>query len=220
VAAFSTLEQVKDRLADVAPAELDLTDAINECCERAYTIGRWPDAMAELVIATADKRQDTSGEYDQAWFCYLDGDSYDGALGFLVNGTGVKIKPISAVYTEANMGWGSFIDMGLEFDSPDYERRYKMPNGVTSADRVSALVKKRWVNIYDDSDLVPIRSFAALKAGILAINYENENELQLAQQKWTEFENLLLRDDKQFRGSKTMNISYKSYYSSKPRSFM
>lgn len=219
MAAFYSLGEVKKRLDDVCPADLDLTDVINEVCARAYDIGRFPDAMVEVVIATADKRQDTTGEYDDEWFCYTDADLYDGAIGFQVDGRGYQIKPISAQYSQANMGWGSFIDMGLQADSTLFERRYRMPNGVTDNERVTALLKKRYISIYDDADNVPVRSLAALKAGVLAVNYENENELQKAQAKWQEFELLLMRDDKQFAGNKTSRMTFTANYKHRPSNF-
>lgn len=214
-----TLGEAKKRLEEVSIRGMDLTDAVNEVCGRAYDIGRWPDASKELLISTSDLRQDSSGEYDGEWFCYIDADLYDGALGFLVDGCPVRIRPISSIYGVPASGWGGFIDMGLVLTGSDWERRYKMPNGVTSSKRISALVKKRWVNVYDDASLIPIRSLAALKAGILALNYENENDIQLAAAKWREMEELLLRDDKQFAGTKTINIPYKSYYNRRPTSF-
>jgi len=219
VAAFYSLGEVKKRLDDVCPASLDLTDVINEVCARAYDIGRFPDAMTEVVVATADKRQDTSGEYDNEWFCYTDADAYDGAIGFQVEGKGYPIKPISSQYGQANMGWNSFVDMGLQADGSAFERRYRMPNGVTSNERVTALLKKKYASIYDDEDNVAVRSMAALKSGILAVNYENENQIQKAQAKWQEFELLLIRDDKQFSGSQSSRIRFTANYNHRPSNF-
>ena len=192
---------------------------MNEVCSRAYDIGRWPDASTEIEIATADKRQDSSGDYENQWFCYVDAENYDGAIAFRIDKNGYRIKPLSALYNESEMGWGSFIDMGLVTTSGSYERRYRMPLGATGTDNVTAWVKKRYVNLYNDTDLLPVRSFAALKAGVLAVSYENENEEAKSQRKWQEFEALLLRDDKQFAGNKTQRAKFKIALNHTPTSF-
>jgi len=199
-----------------------MNDVLNEVAARAYTIGRWPDSTAEITIATADKSQidDSGGERDEVWMCYIDADAYDGAISFKVNGWGgYKIRPLTVDYAEGIQGWAGFVDMGLVSTSAGYDRKYKMPGGVTSATRVTALVKKKYDFLYDDDDEFPIRSFAAIKAGALAVNYENENEVQLAEKKWAEFEGLLLRDQKQFDGPKQIKVAFKPSYSQKPRSF-
>lgn len=217
--AFYTLGKLKELLADVADSRTDLTDALNQVGSRAYDIGRWAESWDEITIAEADMRQDDGGAYDNDWFCYIDADTYDGAVAFKIGRIGYEIKPLSALYHEQRMGGASFIDMGIPANSSVYERRYRMPLGTTNTDDVYAWVKKRWVDLYDDNDKFPIRSLAAIKAGILAVEYENENELQKADVKWQQMENLLLRDDKQFAGNKTQNVTFRYATGRKTTSF-
>lgn len=217
--AFYTLGEVKKRLRDVALAELDMTDVINEVCDRAYAIGRWPDSVAEVTIPASKKVQDldVDSEYYQYWFCYVDADLYDGAIRFKVDGCGdYPVRPLVAEYADGAY-WGGFVDMGVVDDNA--ERRYRMPNGVTDANRVTALLKKRWNNVYEDGDLIPIRPISAIKAGILAVNYENNNAINEAQAKWQEFEQLLMRDDKEFEGVKNLKMRFRMNTSSKATNF-
>lgn len=218
MSALFTLGEAKKRLSSVAIADEDLTDALNEVCSKAYDVGRWPHSRKEITIAAADIRQDSAGRYEDEWFCFIDADLYEGALGFAVDGCPFEIRTMSALYGHSSNGYHSFIDMGVFDESSGLERKYKLPNGVTSTDEITAWVKKRYVFLYDDADKLPVRSFAALKAGVLAVMYEGENELEKAQAKWQEFEVLLLRDDKQFAGHKKGKISIRHGYARRPTS--
>jgi len=207
--AFYTLGEVKKRLRDVSLAEADMTDVINEVVDRAYSIGRWPDSVAEVTVCDNKKIQelDSTDEYYQDWFCYIDADKYDGAISFKVDGCGdYPVRPLVADYSCGGY-WGGFVDMGVIDDNS--ERRYKMPNGITSSNRITALMKKRWNNVYEDTDLIPIRPMSAIKAGVLAVNYENNNNIGEAQAKWQEFEQLLMRDDKQYTGVKNLKMRFR-----------
>ena len=219
--AFFTIAQLKKKLADVASDRIDLVDVLNEIGERAYAIGRWPHSTTEVTIATADKSKvsDSTNEYNGVWSCYIDADAYDGAIAFKVNGFGgYPIRPLSIEYRGPSQGWGGFIDLGLVSTSAGFDRRYIMPSGVTSSARVTAVVKKRWTPVYDDTSNYLIKPFAAIKAGVLATNYEAENEQALADAKWTEMEAILLSDHKQHAGVQQIKVSFNPPYTHKPRS--
>lgn len=222
MAAFYTVAQVRELLEKSIPSNVDLVDAINQCGDRAYALGRWADTREEVLISASSIFQDatSNGKHENDWMLYLDADLYDGAIAFDVNNIPRRVRPITELYRFPQTGYQDFIDMGLSEESGGWKRKYKLPRGVTSSDYITALVKKRWVLIYDDAAEVPIRPLAAIKAGIDAVSYENNHDVNEAAAKWVEFETLLFRDDKQFQGPKKARIKMNGRYHRKPTSFM
>lgn len=223
MAAFYTLEQLRERLQPIVHRELVFPDALNELGERAYALGRWPESTEEITIASANIYQNTDSgeEYEDDWFVDIDATLYDGAIAFRVEGVGYEVAPKSHLYEETETGWHKFIDMGFKDDSAgaDELRTYKCPTGVTDSDNIQVWVKKRWIDLYDDADKYPIRSISAVKAGLLALGHEENNELASANALWQRFEDLLVRDEKQFHGPKKYKIGYDTPYNNHPRSF-
>lgn len=223
MAAYYTLDKLRQRLGGLVNGDLSFVDALNELGERAYALGRWPGSSRELKIAAANIYQiaDSADEYDNEWFLDIDASLYDGVLSFVVDGSGYEIGPLSELYRDYKTGYWRFIDMGEKVDSAgatEY-RRYKCPNGITDGNKITARVKKRWQYLNEDASKFPIRSISAVRHGLLALGHEQENEEQRAQYHWGQFERMLLGDSIQYEGPKSVRISFKGNYSSKPKSF-
>lgn len=220
MAAFLTVEQVLEALRDSLPASTDHIDAINQVGDKVYSAGRWPDTKVEIEIATAEIRKEATADttHEGSWFVYIDAELYDGAIGFRVNANpGFDIKPQEILYRgKGNPGACDFIDMGISDESAGDRRKYRCPVGVNDNDNIAALVKRKWQMVYDNASIVRIRPLAAIKNGIIAVSYENENEPQKARVHWDEMEKDLLRDHKQFAGPRQVIIHKKNHYRRRP----
>ena len=223
MAAFYTLAQLRERLAGSLNVSLVFIDALNELGERAYTISRWPYSSVQFRVAATSIYQntDSGGEFEDKWFLDIDAETYDGAVRFRVNGTGYEVKGLAEDYADYPRGWNGFIDHGEKVDSAGAAelRVYKCPSGVTNTSNVQCWAKKRWIDLYLDADKYPIRSIAAVKAGLKAISYDENDEIEKAAKKWEEFERLLIGDERQYHGPKKAHIGFRSSLRRQPRSF-
>lgn len=85
-----------------------------------------------------------------------------------------------------------------------YYRRYMVDILATTPDvAVTAICKRRHVEIINDNEIVPIENLSAIEKGIDALQYEDQNDLTLADQYWKSAIKILNNDLFDASGSAT-----------------
>ena len=99
-------------------------------------------------------------------------------------------------------------------------RRYRAPrswnNPITE---LYALLKKISKSPLEETDIVPIKSIGALKSGILAVAYENVNDMERADAHWQKFMLLMERAQKQYNGGRKISIRFNDNIRKRPTQF-
>ncbi len=79
---------------------------------------------------------------------------------------------------------------------------------------------KTLVSLYqEDTGIVPIKSIGALKSGILAVAYENVNDMERADAHWQKFMLLMERAQKQYNGGRKISIRFNDNIRKRPTQF-
>jgi hypothetical protein len=100
-------------------------------------------------------------------------------------------------------------------------RRYKTPACIGEPTKaLYALIKLNPPDELTDETILPIKSMGALKAGILAIAYENVNDFERATAHWQKFEMLMEKAQKQYNGNRKIHIRMAESLRRKPTQFL
>ncbi len=216
-----TFLEAKQRFANLVTTEVDIGDAIQEVVDRAYEMGRWRGMTEEIDCLSHPEVNITYDETKDESFIDFNPDVFDGAIGFRFKGKGYYIKTLVSLYQEEiNVGIGYFIDLGDVIVDDVVYRRYRMPRHWKDlTEPLYALVKKISINPMGDDMIVPIKSIGALKAGILAVAYENINDLERAEMNWQKFNTLMERAQKQYNGNRKIHIRINDNMRKRPTQF-
>ena len=219
--AFLTFAQAKSKFSGLVSSGTTIDEAIQEVVNRAFEMARYPETTHELTIVTAHFTVSTD---PAEVYIDIDPDTYDGAIGFRTESMGYPIMDQAALYHhETPSGDDSFIDLGIVTVSGSEKRRYRMPRGYTAIPTNTtfyALMKKRPPTLEEDDDVVPIRPWGALKTGVLAVSYENANDIERAEANWVKFDRAMRLDEKQFHGTKRSYIGFDGSTRVRPTNFM
>lgn len=216
-----TFEEAKQRFANLVTTEVSIGDAIQEVIERAYEMGRWRGMMEEVVCNTNPNVRITENTEKQEVYIDFNPDAFDGAIGFRYGGKGYGIKTLVSLYQEEeSTSLGYFVDIGDIIDADVVYRRYRAPKhwSIPTGD-LTALMKKVAPYPMSDSDIVPIKSLGALKAGILAVAYENVNDAERSELHWQKFVTLMERAQKQYNGARKIYIRMNDGLKKRPTQF-
>lgn len=216
-----TFAEAQQRFSNLVTTEVNIGDAIQEVIDRAYEMGRWRGMMEEIECTNNQYvtiREDT--EKREVYFDF-DPAQFDGAIGFRHGGRGYGIKTLVSLYQEdTSVGDLSFIDIGdVTVEDVTY-RRYRAPRSWSSpVVELYALMKKVSKSPLADTDIIPIKSIGALKSGILAVAYENVNDMKRADAHWQKFMQLMERAQKQYNGGRKISIRFNDNIRKRPTQF-
>lgn len=167
---------------------LEFDSALNLALERIYAEGTWPGLVTEIVL------NDPAGSFVSDGLLTLPVE-YETLLAYQLDDVPGQIFPLSVEYTvsgpghrEAGQG-AALIDLGFvevadAGDYPQLLRRYKilpsMENGVV----LRGMVKRRFIRLRSDEDIIIPNNLNALRHALMGVNYEDEGNQQQAQNSW------------------------------------
>ena len=194
-----TVASAQERLAHLVDSRSskDFVRRINEVLERYWAMGTF---WGGLEVRTITSETDPNG----GDFNVIELGEREALLGLQLVESGRPI-PLWNQFSEFNPLSGgrtvSYVDMGLVRVTPgtDYDAHlYRVPE----ADKQYwALVKKAPATVLNDTDEIPIRNIGALKMGILASIYEDNNDMQNASIYWGSGKKILDDELAMMRGS-------------------
>jgi hypothetical protein len=165
-------------------------------------------------------------EYSHASsFIVSDGDNWDHSLDTIAKtheGTSRGVIPLEATFCNAGFDHDAFIDYGNNYRSVGDSltesgyRIYAVPynlvksfsEGKLSSSSVRALVRKAYIDVVEDDDLLPFDNIAPMRLAILATAYEDQNDLERASTYWNMALSELESDSGRYRGQQILNITY------------
>lgn len=184
-----TLFDARQLLAKYA-TDFDLS--INQALERIYEDGNWPGLICEMDVTEdiADGILTLPSEYSNM-------------VAGRVDGIPCDIVPIDFEYSHSGPGelspssgiW-KFVDLGPRLiesagDYPVQRRQYKVLASMSGQSVVTALLKRSFTPLVDDSDYIFPRSVTALKHALMAVNYDDNGSIQEAEAAWAKCFQLL-----------------------------
>jgi hypothetical protein len=197
--------------------------ALNQAVERIHTDGTWPGLTSEVDLTSS----------------VVDGiltlpEGYDVLLAAQINGVPQAILPISLEYShagpgnrEAGEGGGTLVDLGLQLagDDGDYKkfvRQYKVLFDLGAGDALSGLVKRKFIYLTQDDQYIMPGNIGALKNALLAINFEDEADMDRAAIYWKACYDLLSRSASQIRNGTQQTATFQVFGlgSASPRNFL
>lgn len=216
-----TFAEAQQRFANLVTTEVNIADAIQEVVDRAYEMGRWRGMIEEVECTTSSYVSISEDTEKNEIYIDFDPSKYDGAIGFKQGGRGYGIKTLVSLYQEdTGVGNLSFIDLGDVVVDEVVYRRYRAPlTWSTPISQLQALMKKVSKSPLADDDILPIKSIGALKSGILAVAYENVNDMERADAHWAKFMQLMERAQKQYNGNRKISIRFNDNIRKRPTQF-
>lgn len=165
---------------DAADVEGAFRARINEALERISSDGIWEGLMerVDLTPYISAEILTLPYAYDALMAVAVDKgptNIMDEGLEFTQGGPGVE---------DAGEGGAVVIDLGFNTVSGQEVRQYKFLMDIAATTTVEGLVKRRYVFLEDDSDLIYPSSVGALKHALFALHYEEEGDIDRAQQFW------------------------------------
>jgi len=175
-----TLEETRTHLfqyADEAdPYSPLFVSRLNQVIERFHNNGQW------------------EGMVEQAELTVEDGHAilpvgFQSLLGIRVDG--VPQQVVTKYYDFMPTGSRNFLDInlchqsGIIVEAPNAEdgrRRYRI--GYTPSGNVIGLMQRGYVRVANPDDPVVPSNLGALKAGLMALNFEDKNDMERATQYW------------------------------------
>lgn len=216
-----TFAEAQQRFSNLVTTEVNIADAIQEVVDRAYEMGRWRGMIEEIDCTTNQYVTITEDTEKDEIYLDIDPTKFDGAIGFRHGGRGYGIKTLVSMYQEdTGVGNLSFIDIGDVIVANVVYRRYRAPRTwATPLVELYALMKKVSKTPLADDDILPIKSIGALKSGILAVAYENVNDMERADAHWAKFMQLMERAQKQYNGGRKISIRFNDNIRKRPTQF-
>ena len=197
--------------------------ALNQAVERIHTDGTWPGLSTSVDLTSAV----TDGILTLP-------DEYDVMLAVQINGIPCDIVPVAVEFSQAGpgardagIGGGTFVDLGLQLvgDEGDYKkftRQYKVLFDLGSTDTVTGLLKRKFIYLNQDDQYIFPGNIGALKNALLAINFEDEADMERAAVYWKHCFDLLSRSASQLRNGTQQTASFKVFGlgAASPRNFL
>lgn len=225
-----SIEAVNDRPLTLLDARQLLSSyatnfdsALNQAVERIHTDGTWPGLTAEVNLTS----------YVEDGILTLPSD-FDVLLAAQINGVPQKIMPISLEYSqagpgnrEAGEGGGTLVDLGLQLtgDEGDYKkfvRQYKVLFALGGGDTLTGLLKRKFIYLTQDDQYIMPGNIGALKNALLAINFEDEADMERAAVYWKACYELLSRSASQTRNGTQQTATFQVFGlgAPSPRNFL
>jgi hypothetical protein len=216
-----TFAEAQQRFANLVTTEVNIADAIQEVVDRAYEMGRWRGMTEEIVCNNNPNVTFVENTEKEEIYIDFNPDIFDGAIGFRYKSRGYYIKTLISLYQEdPSVGIGYFIDLGDVVVNNVIYRRYRMPlHWQMPTEPLYALMKKVSINPLEDDTILPIKSIGALKAGILAVAYENVNDIERSEIHWQRFAQLMEKAQKQYNGNRKIHIRINDNMKKRPTQF-
>jgi len=164
------------------PSDTDGTfrKRLNEVIERIYVDGLWDACVS---------REDVTGMISSG-ILTLDYE-WEAMIAVAVEESPRSIMDEGHEFTQggpgtqdAEEGGSLVVDLGFNEVSGEDLRQYKFLMQISATDTVEGLLKRRFVHLVDDADVVRPANMGALKHGLLAICFENEGDPQRSQAYW------------------------------------
>ena len=140
----------------------------------------------------------------------LDCDLYESLLSLKYCCRVYNIIPASSLFLDAKIGVNSFVDEGID-TTVDFYHYYSVPsnNSIAVGDELDCLVKKCYVPVSDDADLLPFDSVGAIKQAMIAVFYEDQGDATTAANYWQLAVNEATLDSREFRGTSYPVFTFK-----------
>ncbi|MGB2185100.1 MAG: hypothetical protein ACPH5P_00325 [Akkermansiaceae bacterium] len=198
MAAFITLQQAEEAFEHLIVTD-DFRDLVNRAAQRLYRQGASPGWEYELDIPAID----ANGEF------VLDIVEISHVLAFKANGTNYYITPLLTTYKTDNSGQDRFVDLGIRNNQ---SRAYRLPHELLRKDadysdyEVKALVRPAYKPVVNSDDTFPLQNIEPLKLAAMAIQYEDESDLERANAYMTYALNERESDSYELRGPHVTTI--------------
>lgn len=197
--------------------------ALNQAVERIHTDGTWPGLTVEMNLT----------EYVVDGILTLPVE-YDVLLAAQINGVPQPIMPIALEYShagpgnrQAGEGGGTLVDLGLQLVGEDgdykkFARQYKVLFDLASSDSLTGLLKRRFIYLTQDDQYIFPGNIGALKNALLAINFEDEADMERAAVYWKACYDLLTRAASQNRNGTQQTATFQVFGlgAAPPRNFL
>jgi hypothetical protein len=176
---------------DLLPAvDLPFSDfalVLNVVLNRFYNSGKWKGLTTESVVNLIGDQT----EFDLPATC-------ESILGAQVGGVPVVVF---GRFHQFQPGGPGSSNSGVLSISDQGDRSYKVVGKYDSDTEVKLLCKRRFIPITDESDPVLPDNEAALKMGLLSYSYEDNNDLERADQYFTRALEILNGEAREARGA-------------------
>lgn len=208
---FRTVNEIEMALADEVSARLNIRIACQQLIEALYAHGKLRGTTKEIEVGTSSV---FVADGDDAYMVKIAAEDYDAALAFRTDTAGFSVADLASLYKDPPTAWDTFIDRGYD-DAEEY-RRYRVPTCLHgTGETIFALMKKRAPLLTPD-DKVPVDSLHAVKLGLLAVGYESEGEVKVAEAFWEKFYGEMAGDAREFDGIKRRHVSFNSGLKRRP----
>tara|TARA_R110001599_G_scaffold352545_2_gene587767 strand:- start:2549 stop:3211 length:663 start_codon:yes stop_codon:yes gene_type:complete len=151
---------------------------LNRAAKRLVTRASMPNLITrvELTVATDSV---SSGAI------LLDIDLYESLLSLRYECKVFDIVPASSLFLDTKIGTSSFIDDGVDLTNGNYHY-YSVPidNSIVVGDVMQCLVKRAYVSVSADADILPFDSVGAIKQAMIAVFYEDQGDASTAANYW------------------------------------
>ena len=212
---YVTLQEV---IAIVEPlvVENDVISLINRASERLYKIGATPGMSVEWKVLEAYKDAGSPpvpgavGEIYADYGYVLIPLNYSSAQFFLIDGLRRLVIPLESKYNPQGYDRTAFVDRGLS----GIGRVYEIPECMEIEDindssvEVRCVLRKAYSDVVLVTDTLPFQNISAVKLAVLATVYEDENDLERADEYWNKAIRELESDSLEFRGPQDITVSY------------
>lgn len=169
--------------------------ALNQALERIYDEGTWPGLTLEVTLTS-----------------YVDADGiltlpyiYDSIMAVQMDQRPLYIVPLAIEYSsggpggrDAATGPGVLVDLGhqpveVAGEYTKLRRQYKVLPILESATVLTGVVKRKFQYLTSEDELIYPAHIGALKNALLAVNFEDQSDLERAQAYWAKCFDLLNR---------------------------
>lgn len=179
-------------VAEEDPYSPKYISRLNQVVERFHNNGQWKGMIAEEELTVA------SGVVSLPI-------GFQSLLGIRIDGWPQEI--VSQHYDFNTQGPGKFLDcagsggliVDLGDDATTGRKKYRL--NYEAPDEVIGLMQRRFVLLANEDDDVVPSNIGALKNGLMALNYEDQNDLERAAAYWTQAMNLLNNETEAARGA-------------------
>lgn len=212
-----TLADVRSSVEDLVVTD-DFVALTNRAARRLYTKGATPGNMLVYQFGSADAVVSAVPNVTNGGLLYPVNSIqlpavYSHAASFSCCSVLRPVIPVDATFSAAGHDLMAFVDYGANAAG---DRVYALPDdvsddvtaGTITLDEITALVRKGYADVAIDSDTLPFNSVGSIKLAILAITYEDENDLERAASYWQMAGSELESDSIRYRGPQVINIQY------------
>lgn len=164
---------------------------LNQVVERFHNNGQWKGMVVEDELTVTDGIVSLPA-------------GFQSLLGIRIDGWPQDL--VTQYYEFNTTGPGKFIDCGsargMVVDLGETSagiKRYRL--NYVAPDEVVGLMQRRFVLLENEDDVVIPNNIGALKKGLMALNYEDQNDLERSEEYWQGAMNLLNNETEAQRGA-------------------